>query len=45
MTTKCLDNGILVNVAHGKTIRLVPPLIVTSEQTDAFTDLLGDLLS
>ena len=42
---KCLDNGILVNVAHGKTIRLVPPLIVTSEQTDAFTDLLGDLLS
>ncbi len=41
----CRDNGILVNVAHGKTIRLVPPLIITSEQTDAFTDMLKDILS
>lgn len=41
----CRDNGILVNVAHGKTIRLVPPLIIASEQTDAFTDMLRDILS
>lgn len=41
----CRENGILVNVAHGKTIRLVPPLIITSEQTDAFTDILKDILS
>ena len=41
----CRDNGILVNVAHGKTLRLVPPLIITSEQTDAFTDMLKDILS
>ena len=41
----CRDNGILVNVAHGKTLRLVPPLIVTSEQTDVFTDMLKDILS
>lgn len=42
---RCRENGILVNVAHGKTIRLIPPLIVTSEQTDAFTDILRDILS
>ena len=43
--TRCRENGILVNVAHGKTIRLIPPLIITSEQTDAFTDILRDILS
>ena len=41
----CRDRGILVNVAHGKTLRLVPPLIITSEQTDVFTDALADILS
>lgn len=42
---KCRENGVLVNVAHGKTIRLVPPLIITSEQSDVFTDMLKDILS
>ena len=42
---ECRDRGILVNVAHGKTLRLVPPLIITSEQTDVFTDALADILS
>ena len=41
----CLDNGVLVNVAHGKTIRLVPPLIITDEQKDVFTRLLREFLS
>ena len=30
------DHNILVNVAHGKTIRLIPPLIFTMEQKDVF---------
>lgn len=34
------DNGILVNVAHGKTIRLIPPLILQNEHVDRFMDLL-----
>lgn len=41
----CMDEGVLVNVAHGVTLRLVPPLIVTSEQTDVFTNILRGLLS
>lgn len=40
----CRERGILVNVAHGSTIRLVPPLIVTREQTREFTDALADIL-
>ncbi len=38
------DDGILVNVAHGKTLRLVPPLIIDGEQADRFTDKLKDIL-
>ncbi len=30
------DHNILVNVAHGKTVRLIPPLIFTMEQKDVF---------
>lgn len=41
----CMDEGVLVNVAHGVTLRLVPPLIVTSEQADVFTNILRGLLS
>ena len=41
----CRDNGVLINVAHGKNIRLVPPLILTEEQKDEFTQLLTDSLS
>ncbi|MDO5861204.1 MAG: acetylornithine transaminase [Thermoplasmata archaeon] len=42
---ECRENGILVNVAHGKTIRLVPPLIITEEQAGGFTDMLRGILS
>lgn len=38
------ENGVLVNVAHGKTIRLVPPLIITKEQTEQFTSMLESFL-
>ncbi len=30
------DHNILVNVAHGKTVRLIPPLIFSMEQKDVF---------
>ncbi len=38
------DAGILINIAHGRTIRLVPPLIITSDQADIFTQTLKDIL-
>jgi acetylornithine aminotransferase/acetylornithine/N-succinyldiaminopimelate aminotransferase len=40
----CRDNGVLVNVCHGNTIRLIPPLIINDEQKDKFTGLLKDCL-
>ena len=40
----CRENGVLVNVAHGGTIRLIPPLIITDEQKDVFTKLLREAL-
>lgn len=38
------DNGVLVNVAHGKTIRLIPPLIIEKEHVDRFMNLLSGAL-
>ena len=40
----CFENGVLVNVAHGKTVRLVPPLILQDAQKDVFTGLLKGFL-
>ena len=41
----CRDNGVLVNVAHGGTIRLIPPLIIDDGQKDRFTELLREALN
>ena len=38
----CRDNGVLVNVCHGNTVRLIPPLIINDEQKDVFTKLLKE---
>jgi len=40
-----LENGILVNVCHGNTVRLIPPLIINSKETDRFTDILKEFPS
>ncbi len=40
----CRENGILINVAHGGTIRLIPPLILEDSQKDVFTGLLREAL-
>lgn len=39
------DRGILVNVAHGKTIRLIPPLIFSMEQKDHFMSVFTEAVS
>ncbi len=40
----CRDNGVLINVCHGSTLRLIPPLILTDAQKDTFTALLKECL-
>ena len=39
------DHDILVNVAHGKTLRLIPPLIFTMEQKNEFMRVLTEALN
>jgi len=40
-----LSNGILVNVCHLNTVRLIPPLILKEGQADTFTELLKAFLT
>ena len=40
----CRENGVLVNVCHGNTVRLIPPLIINYGQKDVFTILLKETL-
>lgn len=40
----CLANGVLVNVCHGNTVRLIPPLIIGKEHCDRLTGMLRDFL-
>jgi acetylornithine aminotransferase/acetylornithine/N-succinyldiaminopimelate aminotransferase len=40
----CRDNGVLVNVCHGNTVRLIPPLIINDQQKDTFTSLFKECL-
>lgn len=40
----CRENGVLINVAHGGTIRLIPPLILEDSQKDVLTGLLREAL-
>ena len=40
----CLENGVLVNVCHGNTVRLIPPLIIGKQHCDVLTGLMKDFL-
>jgi acetylornithine/N-succinyldiaminopimelate aminotransferase len=40
----CFGKGVLVNVCHGNTVRLIPPLVVGKAEKDRFMDLLGGYL-
>ncbi|MCL2149162.1 MAG: aspartate aminotransferase family protein [Methanomassiliicoccaceae archaeon] len=39
-----LDKGILVNVCHGNVLRLIPPLIISRGQKDAFMSAFKDVI-
>ncbi len=41
----CLDNGVLVNVCHGNTVRMIPPLIIGKEHCDRVVGLLKEFLA
>lgn len=38
------ENGLLINVTNEKTIRLLPPLIITSEHIEFLTEILAKLI-
>ena len=40
----CLDNGVLVNVCHGNTVRMIPPLIMGKEHCDRVVSLMRTFL-
>jgi len=40
-----MKNGILVNVCHMNTVRMIPPLILKQNEADRFTDLFSDFVS
>ena len=42
--TACRENGVLVNVCHGNTVRLIPPLIINDSEKDTFTKILKESL-
>jgi len=44
LVTIAQENGLLINVTAEKTIRLLPPLIINSEQIDLLTDTLSQLI-
>ena len=39
-----LEKGILVNICHGSVLRLIPPLILTSKQKDAFMSAFTEVI-
>ena len=41
----CLNNGVLVNVCHGTTVRLIPPLIMGKEHCDRVVSLMKGFLN
>ena len=40
----CLDNGVLVNVCHGNTVRMIPPLIMGKKHCDRVVSLMRTFL-
>jgi len=39
-----LEKGMLVNICHGSVLRLIPPLILTSKQKDAFMSAFAEVI-
>ena len=40
----CLENGVLVNVCHGNTVRMIPPLIINKKQCDRVVSMMKTFL-
>jgi acetylornithine aminotransferase len=45
LVSRALAEGLLINVTAGNVIRLLPPLIITQEQTDTLLETLGRLVA
>ena len=44
LVQKAQDRGLLINVAAGNVIRLLPPLIITDEEADQICDIVSSLI-
>ncbi len=44
LVQSALDKGLLINVAAGNVVRLLPPLILTDEEADAIADGVSELI-
>jgi acetylornithine aminotransferase len=44
LVTKALHNGLLINVTRDKVVRLLPPLILTTQEADMLLDILIPLI-
>jgi len=44
LVAKALDSGLLINVASGNVVRLLPPLILTNDDADHIANTVSDLI-
>jgi acetylornithine/N-succinyldiaminopimelate aminotransferase len=44
IVNECLKRGLLINCTGGKTLRFVPPLIITTQEVDQAIDILGSVM-
>ncbi|MGR9115248.1 MAG: acetylornithine transaminase [Gammaproteobacteria bacterium] len=44
LVTKALTKGLLINVTNEKTVRLLPPLIITADQRDSLVAILANVI-
>ena len=45
LVSEALENGILINVAQGNTVRLLPPLTMSDEEADSLANMVSALIS
>ena len=45
LVREALENGILINVAQGNTIRLLPPLTMSDEEADSLSEMVSALIT
>ena len=45
LVSEALKNGLLINVAQGNTIRLLPPLTMSDEEADSLSEMVSALIT